>query len=462
MQLYAKFFLCAALVISIALLLSGYLLITYSYESAIDRETNRAVNQYQYDKFTAQASLIANADNLAEEIRISYLRQLSSDLNGLAAFFAEDKSLLYSELPPQTDFAILDDVTGNIRVYRFQIIDGKSCVMVCGKLTQNDTTLYLLIATDISVVDEQKEQMTQSFTRIYFITLAFSMAMILVLSALVTMPVKRLNKAAAGIAQGRFNERLSVSGNDEIGELSKNFNLMADAIEDKIYELLENAQQKEDFAANFAHELKTPLTSVIGYADMLYQKRLTEEQVKDAAWYILSEGLRLEALSVKLMDLIVLNKQDFVLEEIRADEMLSGIADSLYPVFKERNVLFRLEACPAYVLAEYDLFKTLLLNLLDNAMKAGCGNIDVIGKPNGGRYSISVSDNGRGMPPEELSKITEAFYMVDKSRSRKQHGAGLGLSLAAKIAQIHDSSLEFNSAVGVGTVVKIDLTLVTE
>jgi signal transduction histidine kinase len=108
-------------------------------------------------------------------------------------------------------------------------------------------------------------------------------------------------------------------------------------------------------------------------------------------------------------------------------------------------------------MVEYDLFKTLLLNLLDNAMKAGGSRIDVTGEPNGGLYSVSVIDNGRGIPAAELKKITKEFYMVDKSRSRKQHGAGLGLSLASKIAEIHGSSLSFNSSEGVGTIVKIDL-----
>jgi signal transduction histidine kinase len=158
------------------------------------------------------------------------------------------------------------------------------------------------------------------------------------------------------------------------------------------------------------------------------------------------------------MDLIVLNRQDFTLEEMRAEEVLSSIADSLKPVFEEKNISFSLKACPAYILVEYDLFKTLLLNLLDNAMKAGASRIEIAGEPTGDMYSVSVTDNGRGIPAAELNKITEAFYMVDKSRSRKQHGAGLGLSLAEKIAGIHGSTLEFNSREGIGTVVKIDLT----
>jgi signal transduction histidine kinase len=190
---------------------------------------------------------------------------------------------------------------------------------------------------------------------------------------------------------------------------------------------------------------------------MLYQKDLPPEKVKDAAWYVLSEGLRLEALSLKLMDLIVLNRQDFTLEEMRADELLQHIAGSLKPVLADKNVTLSLDVSAETVMVEYDLFKTLFLNLIDNAIKAGGDKIEVIGKTDGERYSIYIADNGRGIPQSELTRITEAFYMVDKSRSRKQHGAGLGLALADRIARIHGNALEFVSREGAGTAVRIIL-----
>jgi len=266
-----------------------------------------------------------------------------------------------------------------------------------------------------------------------------------------------MNKAAASIAQGRYDERLHISRGDEIGELSNSFNLMADAVEEKIDELVLNARQKEDFVANFAHELKTPLTSVIGYADMIYQKDPPPTQAKDAAWYILNEGLRLEALSLKLLDLIVLNRQDFVLEEMETKELMADISGSLKPMLGDKEVNLRLKIQPGYIKVEFDLFKTLMFNLIDNAVKAGCKNIDIRGKHTTGGYSISVSDDGSGMPASELARITEAFYTVDKSRSRRQHGAGIGLALVARIAEMHGSNLTFSSAVSVGTEVTIDL-----
>ncbi|MDR3052260.1 MAG: HAMP domain-containing histidine kinase [Coriobacteriales bacterium] len=508
MRLFAKFFLCATFVVSIALLLSGYLLITSSHASEIRRETERALNQYQYDKFTVQADLLdyamdtlkaldepalldePDASATAEETATSektegassalledraqtaaaaaqaqaagipptLLDDMVAELSDLAAFYAADKTLLHSTLPEQIDLSLLDAVSDSSLVSKIQTMGEKDYLLVCGKVTQSGVSLYLVIATDISTVIAQKQQMEQSFLRVYLITLGVSMLVVLALSLLLTRPLNRMNRTAAAIARGRYSRRLPVRGKDEIGELSSSFNLMADAVEDRIYELSEAAQQKEDFVAGFAHELKTPLTSVIGYADMLYQKPLSPEQVKDAAWYILSEGLRLEALSQKLMDLIVLNRQDFVLEEIPADELLQSCVDGLMPLFAERKVVPHLTADPALIPMEYDLFKTLLLNLIDNAIKAGSSEVWVTGKRTGDRYVVAVSDNGRGIPAYELSRITEAFYMVDKSRSRKQHGAGLGLALAARIAELHGTTLRFHSAENKGTRAEIELS----
>ena len=459
MRLFAKFFLCATFVISIALLISGYLLITISHESAVNRETERALNQFQYDRFTVQANIIANADILSEGQHHDIFVRLSSELSGLTAFFCNDGQLIYSDLPPQADFSLLADISNNTHVVQVQTIEADTYIIVSGIITQSDIAIYLLIANNINTVIAQREQMTQSFVQIYFITLLFGMVLIVILSTFITRPIKKMNKAAFAIAQGKYNQRLNISSGDEIGQLSASFNLMADAIEEKIYQLLENARQKEDFVANFAHELKTPLTSVIGYADMIYQKSLQPNQIKDAAWYILNEGLRLEALSLKLLDLIVLNRQDFVLEEMNVEELFKDISGSLKPMLLDKKVSLHLNILPAYVKVEYDLFKTLMFNLIDNAVKAECKHIDIGGKVTKNTYSINVTDNGQGMPLSELTKITEAFYTVDKSRSRRQHGAGIGLALVAKIAEIHGSTLAFNSAEGVGTDVQIDLLL---
>lgn len=309
---------------------------------------------------------------------------------------------------------------------------------------------------DVSKTVRQQEILQQYFLRCYLAAVLVGMGLLGLLSALLTGPLKRMSRAAGRMAQGDYEERLAVKGRDEIGELAESFNRMAEAVEEKVEALSRAAREREDFVANFAHEMKTPMTSIIGYADMLYQRELSRKEVRDASWYIWNEGMRLEALSLKLMDLTVLGRQDFPLQEMAAEELLADAAGGLEPFFAEKGVSFALWADPAYIRVEYDLFKTLLINLLDNSVKAGCTRLALSGtREREGGYRICVRDNGCGMEEEELSRITEAFYMVDKARSRKQHGAGLGLALADRIARIHGSRLEFRSRKGQGTEVSL-------
>lgn len=460
MRLFAKIFLCATLVLSVAVLLSGYLLIAISYRDSPERETEHALSQHQYDRFTVQSALISNGSQLKvmEYPNAEMLRSFADKLGGKGMFFSVEGAVLYTSLPAEVETAVYSRADESNVAHEIWRQGETGYLLVCSIMKQGDSSFYLCSAVDISPLIQQKGQLESSFETVYFITIGFGVLLMLLLSAFLTRPIIRLTQATAQMAKGTYDKRLPEGRSDEIGVLSESFNQMADTIEDKINELSENARQKEDFAASFAHELKTPLTSVIGYADLLYQKDLPKESVKNAAWYILNEGLRLESLSLKLMDLIVLGREDFVLEVLGASEILTNIASSLMPRFREAGITCNLDVEAADVLAEYDLFKTMIINLIDNSIKAGAKNISLIGKAEPGRYRITVADNGRGIPASELTRITEAFYMVDKSRSRKQHGAGLGLALCTKIAGIHRTRLQFRSTVNVGTSVSIDLS----
>ncbi len=221
---------------------------------------------------------------------------------------------------------------------------------------------------------------------------------------------------------------------------------------------LENvASRREEFIASFAHELKTPLTAIIGYADMLRSKDMTPKSRFTAAGYIFSEGKRLEALSLKLMNIIVAGRQEFELKRFEVGYFIRSIAAVTVPSLSEDGITLDMRWEPGVIEVEPDLFKTLLINLVDNARKASRRNsaIELFGKVEDDGYAIYVRDHGRGMPQEELSRITEPFYMIDKSRSRAQNGAGLGLALCQRIAELHATKLEYESEEGKGTTVRI-------
>ena len=221
---------------------------------------------------------------------------------------------------------------------------------------------------------------------------------------------------------------------------------------------LENvAARREEFIGSFAHELKTPLTAIIGYADMLRSKDMSPKTRFTAAGYIFSEGKRLEALSLKLLDIIVAGKQDFEVRRFEVGYFIRSIAAVTVPSLSNEGITLDMRWEPGAIEVEPDLFKTLMINLVDNARKASRKglSIELFGKAEDGGYALYVRDHGRGMPKEELSKITEPFYMIDKSRSRAMNGAGLGLALCQRIAELHGTKLEYESEVGKGTTVRV-------
>lgn len=228
-------------------------------------------------------------------------------------------------------------------------------------------------------------------------------------------------------------------------------------LERNIENLQDVADRREEFIASFAHELKTPLTAIIGYADMLRSKDMAPKPRFTAAGYIFSEGKRLEALSLKLMDIIVAGKRDTVLRRFEVGYFIRSIAAVTVPSLSAEGMTLDMRWEQGEIEVEPDLFKTLMINLVDNARKASHKNdvIELFGKVEGGGYALYVRDHGRGIKKEELSKITEPFYMIDKSRSRAQNGAGLGLALCQKIAELHGTTLEYDSEPGAGTTVRI-------
>lgn len=453
MKLFHKIFLCFVVIFSITFQVVGYLLINFAYGNAIGQEKKLAFQEFQYNRYILQSILYINPEFFSE--REAEYAGISDNFTVPVAVYGADGEYIFSNtamLPGELAFDEGEDDRISFQICEKQ---GKSYIFVCDYVRQDKSEMYLITQTDISSVINDQKSMIAYFQKVYLGLLCISFPVIFVLTKAITASVKEVGKAAKRIAGGEYSERIRTKGKDEISELASDFNQMAEQVEEKIAKLSDVARQKEDFAANFAHELKTPLTSVIGYADMLYQRDLPREEVKSAAGYILNEGMRLESLSLKLMDLFVLDKQDFVLERMSVREMFHNLEQGIEPMCRKHGVVLHLDIEEGSIRADYDLFKTAILNLADNAIKADGKDLWMNGNQEKHHYRITIKDNGKGIPPEELEKVTEAFYMVDKSRSRKQHGAGLGMALVAKIVEIHKAKMKIESDGKTGTMVSI-------
>lgn len=448
MKLFHKIFICFVVLFGIAFQLAGFLLINFSYEKVMEQEKRFAAQEFQHNKYIMLSFLYSDSGMTADGIDFnSYADKFSVSI----AIYGIDKSCLYSDLSVPFEPVSLTGIEDNRVAYQIKYTEDGSYILVSGIVRQNEIEVYLVTEWNISETVNSQNDMIFYFQKIYLWMIVIGIPVILLLSGWLVRSIGKVGRAAKRIAEGRYAERIETSLKDEIGELASDFNHMAENIEEKIAELSDQAQQKEDFAANFAHELKTPLTSVIGYADMLYQKDLPREQVKSAAEYILNEGMRLEELSLKLMDIFVMDKQVFPMEDISVREICENLKQMIGSICANCGVKPHIQMPDGRIQVDYDLFKSAIFNMVDNSIKADCKDIWITGEAKEGIYRICLEDNGKGIPPEELGRITEAFYMVDKSRARKLHGAGLGMALVSKIMDIHKAGMKIESDGKTGT-----------
>ena len=226
---------------------------------------------------------------------------------------------------------------------------------------------------------------------------------------------------------------------------------------EQMEKLQEVAEKQELLMGALSHEMRTPLTSIIGYSDTLRHVKLKDEQKDRALEHINREGKRLEALSGKMLQMLGLYQNHAIqMEMTMAGDLLNHVIDMEKEQAEKKAVHLKME-CEAFSMKmDPALMESLLINLIDNALKAtdAGGSIWVKAYEKAGKKIFEVSDTGMGIPEEELGKITDAFYMVDKSRSRKEGGSGLGLALCVKVAEIHGGFLKIESQPGEGTTVR--------
>ena len=206
--------------------------------------------------------------------------------------------------------------------------------------------------------------------------------------------------------------------------------------------------------------MKTPLTSILGFSDLLQiKKEISEEKRMEYAGIIKEEATRMRTLSGKLMELITVGEANVEWRQEDMKQLFEEVGNSLKIVAQKQKMDLSCEAEAGNLLVDKELFKSLLYNLVDNAIKAsGEGDcIQVRGYFQEDEFVIVVEDEGIGIPREELEKITQAFYMVDKARSRKKGGAGLGLALCTEIVALHQGTIQFESELNQGTRVIIKM-----
>ena len=290
------------------------------------------------------------------------------------------------------------------------------------------------------------------------LALALTLFIVRRLSRGIVRPLREMEETAACMAEGRYDNRVKITSQDEVGQLGQSLNTLAQELARFVERTEQMEKLRREFVANVSHELRTPLTIIRGYTEALRDGTVTDpQQAERFTRLVVSETERLERLISDLLDLSRLQAKQFVmeLESIPLAEVVDNVVAMLRGKYADKGVELiwhGVEKIPP-IPGNGDRLVQLMLILLDNALKytQAQGRVSVDLQQADNLVTLTVTDNGAGIPAADLPFIWERFYKVDKAHTRENHGTGLGLSIAREIIERHGATVAVSSEPGQGT-----------
>ena len=468
MKIWQRIFIVTMFIVTVFTLAMGLLLIGNQYKYQIDAEINNSkkfhenvmasVNVEVQRQMQEKTKSILSDHEFLEAYKAAYERfedlgyglKLSMDGENIMNNYDFSDDIVNKNMIKQERYAGYEIVHKSD--YYFLIMESENSIY--GRKIKCDTEY------DITHIYEAYFAQRD---RLKVLTIVFSLLsgiILLVTIRFLLRPVKKLQWGIHSISDGDYGRQLEVKGNNEITELTKDVNQMSEKIADDNRAKEEMIESRQVFIDNMAHEMKTPLTAILGFSDILTIKQnLTEEQIKEYSGYIYKEALRLKTMSGKLMELAQIEEKNVKGECVDIGNILDEVILSEQIVLEKSNIKINKKIVNKNVMVDKDLIKSVFYNILDNGAKSTTqnGEMDVSMSVENNKVVIKIQDYGIGIPKEDVKKVMEPFYMVDKSRTRKSGGAGLGLALCKKIIELSNGEIEISSDIGKGCLVTVTL-----
>lgn len=279
-----------------------------------------------------------------------------------------------------------------------------------------------------------------------------------VISKKISQPLIALKNAAKTFAAGKFETRIEYISNDEIGELSKSFNDMAD-------DLNKNEELRRSFIANVSHELRTPMTSIKGFVDGMIDGTIPNDRFPYYLQLVSEETGRLNKLANDILELAKMESGDFTLKvsKFGINELIRRCIIKLENYFSDKSLEVDVDLAneEVFVEADFDSIERVIINLIHNAVKFSNENglIEVKCFKDKGKVFVSVQDHGIGISEDEIEFIWDRFFKADKSRSQNKEGSGLGLAIVKNIINRHNQDIWVESKPKEGTKIVFSLMI---
>lgn len=452
------------ILLSICLGFAGYLMMYRNFTLAWQSQLESGIASNNMVQYMVEYELLSRMNN-SEGLPEQYLSDIGAKVAGSIHSDGMEFAIRYGEKLVYTTKKELDTVPEKLfqnleeggKNYQQKKVGKRHYIYVTSCSKVNGRQLHIISRNDAGAVYTLMKQQTAYYRLLSIGMLAATAVFLYILCRYLTRPLEELNRVSEQIADGDYATKAAVNTSDEIGELAEKFNRMSDAVAGHMEALENMVHQREQFVADFTHEMKTPMTAIIGYADTMRSMELPRQNEIMALNYIFSEGQRLETMSKKLFQLIYLNQHEIEKKSIHITNLVCETGQLLAPFLMEKKIELETDMKDAVIEADKELLVTALYNILDNAKKASGENakIKITGRTDGEEYRLTVTDYGTGMDKEDIAHICDEFYMADKSRSRGEGGAGLGMSLVSLIIKRHGAKLLVESEKGQGTSVHL-------
>ena len=406
------------------------LVVSRSFALTMERERARALGE---EAAIARALTLETAEGNVGRSTASTL-QTRYGSNELTIYLLQNGETITGEALPTVQKLpeLLNTET------RATLLDGVSERLLIAHALGGEITL--LTALDVSPVYALRRELLRGAAALGLIGLALAGALAIWISGVLTRPLSQLADAAAKLADGDYAAPLPAAKNDEMNALIRAFSRMSAAIDERETALRTQAEERQALIDALAHEMRTPLTAILGGARLLQQSRLSGSQQSELLDTMAREASRLSTMDERLLLLTRLDHEAPAFAPFDSQAM----AREALSVFDG----VRLEGDGAVFVGERELTILLLRNLVVNAQRAGGKEaVRVTLHPDG----FDVTDYGCGMTKEQIARAFEPFYKADKARTRRAGGAGLGLPLCRKIARLHHGELHMESEIGRGT-----------
>lgn len=408
--------------------------ITYNYNS-IEVKARDFVSNIQSDaNKSIEAEEVKNMFTYYGDSRKVYLTDLDGNVLLKSQNVSEDKVDIFAVMSTTTNIDA-DMNKGKEIKYIYPV-----------SLGQNK---YYLVYSDVpeAVIKYDNYTVTNSF-----LALILSCSIFIIIFIIITnRKMKYMDQIADGlkrIAKGDFNHKIPEIGNDEIGNLATNINIMSTEISNKI-EAERNAEKtKADLITNVSHDLRTPLTSIMGYIGLVKDGRYEDEKtMKEYLEISFNKAEKLKSLIEDLFEYTKLNNDGIKINKcnVNISGFLFQLVDELTPIFDENNISIIKSVSNEKIMVNVDPDKMVRVfeNLLTNAVKYSYkpGNIVVGIYENEDYVTVAIRNKGKNIPPEKVAKLFERFYRVDESRNAQSGGSGLGLAISKNIVEMHGGQI---------------------